>query len=69
MSLVELTAAKGFAEVRTDAHDETLGAILEGVEQAVRAHCGRDLADGFESTSRTWYPPTWCLPTLSADKC
>ena len=37
--------------------------MLRGAEDAVRAHCGRDLTDGFESKSRTYYPPMTELGT------
>mgnify|MGYP003133535369 FL=1 len=57
MGLVSLEAAKAFAEVSTDRLDDKLTAILRGAEDAVRAHCGRDLEDGFVSKSRTYYPP------------
>ena len=57
MGLVSLEAAKAFAEVSTDRLDDKLTAMLRGAEDAVRAHCGRDLTDGFESKSRTYYPP------------
>ena len=56
MGLVSLEAAKSFAEVSTDRLDDKLTSILRGAEDAVRAHCGRDLEDGFESKSRTYYP-------------
>ena len=57
MGLVSLTEAKTFAEVFTDRLDDKLTTMLRGAEDAVRAHCGRDLTDGFESKSRTYYPP------------
>ena len=63
MGLVSLEAAKAFAEVSTDRLDDKLTAMLRGAEDAVRAHCGRDLTDGFESKSRTYYPPMTELGT------
>jgi len=57
VGLVSLESAKAFAEVSTDRLDDKLTAILRGAEDAVRAHCGRDLEDGFVSKSRTYYPP------------
>ena len=63
MGLVSLESAKAFAEVSTDRLDDKLTAMLRGAEDAVRAHCGRDLTDGFESKSRTYYPPMTELGT------
>ena len=63
MGLVSLTEAKTFAEVFTDRLDDKLTTMLRGAEDAVRAHCGRDLTDGFESKSRTYYPPMTELGT------
>ena len=57
MGIISLEAAKAFAEVSTDRLDDKLTAMLRGAEDAVRAHCGRKETDGFESKSRTYYPP------------
>lgn len=63
MGLVSLEACKDFCEVTTSRLDEKLTQILRGSEQAVRAHCGKDLETGFESASRTYYPPVDQLGT------